>query len=101
MSTTIPGGGLYIKDPESERLITFDWSNDFDAGVEFADSDFVVSGPDANLTTDNATTTGLTASVRLLGGTPGKVYTLTHRVVTNESPAQTDDESVRVLIQHQ
>lgn len=101
MSAEIRGGGLYIKDPQSKRVVTFDWSEDLAEGVTFASSTFVISGPDDALTQDNDTHTGLTASVRLSGGTKGKKYTVTHRITTNETPAQEDDESITVLIQEQ
>lgn len=99
MSTEINGGGLWVKDPNSKRVVTFTWEDDLDAGVTFAASTFVISGPDEELTQDNDSDTGLTATVRLLGGTPGKKYTLTHRITTDETPPQEDDESITVLIQ--
>lgn len=99
MSTEINGGGLFVKDPNSKRVVTFDWSGDLEVGVTFTASTFIIDGPDTALTQDNDTDTGLTASVRLIGGTPGAKYTLTHRITTSETPAQEDDESVTVLMQ--
>lgn len=99
MSTEINGGGLYVKDPNSKRVVTFTWADDLDDGVTFAASEFVIDGPDNELTQDNDSDSGLTASVRLIGGTLGKRYTLTHRITTDETPPQEDDESITVLIQ--
>lgn len=37
--------------------------------------------------------------LRLSAGTPGTKYTITNRIVTNESPAQTDERSFELLVQ--
>lgn len=40
------------------------------------------------------------ARVRLTGGELGQTYRVSHRIVTNESPAQTKEKSFFVLIQN-
>ena len=61
-----------------------------------------ITGPDTALTYDNASTIigNVKTQVRLLGGTVGELYTLTNRIVTTGSPAQTDDRSVQIWIEN-
>lgn len=102
MSTTIRPGGLTTKDPNSIELFTFDWDAEhLAASVTITTSSFTISGPDANLTQDNASilSGSRKTQVRLTGGTAGATYTVTNRIVTNETPAQTKDASFKVLIE--
>jgi len=92
-------GSVIPKDPDSEIPYIFDWTVDLGAAA-IATSVFLVSGPDALLTYDNATivTGNLKTQVRVKGGTPGARYRFTNRIVTNESLARTDDQSVYFVI---
>lgn len=101
MSTTIRDGGLVTKDPDSIEVFTFDWHLHLEAGVSVATSTFTVSGADASLTLDQeAILAGARRTrVRLTGGTPQVRYTVTNRIVTDESPSQRKDASLVVLIQ--
>lgn len=102
MSVTVNDGGNITKAPDAQRVYTMDWTADIgDAGI--STSTWTVTGPDDALTTDSASivTGNKMASVRLLGGTLGKTYTVTNRIVTNSSPAETEDASVTVLIRAQ
>ena len=102
MSTTVRGGGLIVKDPNSVEPLTFDWDTEhLPAAVTITSSEFFISGTDAVLTKDNE---GIlpgsrTTQVRLLAGTLGVKYTLTNRVITDQSPTATKDQSIKVLIQ--
>ena len=96
---TIYSGGLIVKDPDSERVLRFNWADRLGDDVGIADSEFAVTGPDDELTIDNASISGQYAPFRLLGGTLGKTYTVRNRIVTNETPTQTLDASFKVLIQ--
>ena len=97
---SIEPGATVIKDPDAELLYTFDWSSWLVSPAQIASSTFTISGGggDGALTKDNETDTGTTASVRLIGGTLGRTYTLSCRIVTDESPTQTDDRSIYVKI---
>lgn len=102
MSVSIRGGGLIVKDPDSEEPLTFNWDEEhLPAGVEISSSQFFISGTDAVLTKDNE---GILAGnrktqVRIKQGTVGVKYTLTNRIVTNQTPTATKDQSIRVLVQ--
>ena len=97
---SIRPGSTVTKDPNASLVYTFNWADWLVGAATISTSTFTITGPDAALTKDNETipTGSTTAQVRLLGGTLGKTYTLTCRVVTNESPAQTEDASIRVTI---
>jgi hypothetical protein len=104
MSRTIHSGGLVVKDPNAERFYQVDWdAENLAAAVIIADSDWIISGPDSNLVDDQPSVLSgdRKAQVRLTGGTLGKRYTVTNRIVTNESPPQTKDASFKVLIQQE
>lgn len=101
MSVTYDGGTI-TKDPDANRVYVMDWTNDIGA-AEISTSTWIVSGPDSSLAADNDSivTGNKKAQVRLTGGTLGKAYTVTNRIVTNASPAETEDASVKVLVRAQ
>lgn len=101
MTTVLPKETIY-KDPSAELTYRFDWS-DWLGDAAITTSTFTIAGPDAELTQDNAglDATNQIAHVRLLGGTLGEKYTVTHRIVTDESPNQTDERSVFIKIRQQ
>jgi hypothetical protein len=104
MSTQIHAGGLVIKDPNAIEFFIMDWDAEHLAtGVTVSTSTWTVTGPDAVLTGDQASVLSGSrkTQVRLSAGTVGKVYTVTNRIVTNESPSQTKDASFRVLVQQE
>ncbi len=100
-------GTTIIKDADAELVYTWDWSAWLIGSALIASTTFIItppaSEPTSDLTKDSeGIVTGSTStSLRLLGGTTGKKYTVTNRVVTNESPAQTDDRSIVVKISAQ
>ena len=104
--SSIYAGGLVTKDPNSVEVFTFDWDQEeLAASVEITTSDFFITCPNEavplNLTSDNETilTGNRRTSLRLSGGTAGKRYTVTNRIVTNETPSQTKDASFTVKIE--
>lgn len=102
MSATIHSGGLVTKDPDSEKVWTFDWdAENLGAGVLIANSTWSISGPDSDLTHDNASVLAGSRKTRarFLGGTVGARYRVTNRIVTDEAPTQTKDRSFWVLIE--
>jgi hypothetical protein len=98
-----PGSTIY-HDPSDELVYTFDWTTDgFLVGnATISTSTFTISGPDSGLTKDNPSIlSGSTSTqVRVIGGTLGKTYTLTNRIVTNESPTQTAERSVLIAVRN-
>lgn len=117
MTRTIRAGGLVVKDPNSEELFAIDWDLEhLRAGVQINSQTFYIAGADAILTKDSESlltaaqaTTQFERTVtldnrgtqlRLKAGTLGTRYTVTNRIVTNETPAQTKDASFIVLIQN-
>jgi hypothetical protein len=104
MSTEIRAGGLLIKDPNASEVYTVKWDVEHFAAqpsVTITTSTFTITGPDAVLTKDNefVLAGNRQTQVRLLAGTLGAKYTVTNRIITSETPAQTKDASFKVLIQ--
>lgn len=113
----IHSGGLLTKDPHSDEPFFVDWGREDRIGssVGISTSTWLISGPDNNLTsanpgigTLNYTTTvfttdaaGQVTKAHFTGGTVGETYTVTNRIVTNETPARTLDASFDVLIQQE
>jgi len=103
-----PGTTLY-KDPSAELIYTFDWSDWLVGAATIATSTFTISGGDSvaapadTLTKDNPSipSGSTTTQVRVLNGTLGQTYTLTNTVITNESPTQTDERSIKIKIANQ
>jgi hypothetical protein len=93
-------GATIIKDPQAELVYTWDWTSWLISPATVTTSTFTITGPDAALASDNESIPagGLTTKHRLTGGTLGRSYTVTNRVITNESPAQTEDSSITVVI---
>lgn len=104
MSVEIDSGGLLKKDPDAVRVYQMDYDQrSLDADATISTSTWSASGPDSSLTLDQASvvTGNRKTQIRLSGGTLNKVYTVTNRIVTNETPAQTIDASFDVLIQQE
>jgi len=105
---SVTPGSTIPHDPAESLFYVFDWSDWLVAAATIASSTFTLTGPDAALTKDNpdiitgsdefADATATT--VRLTGGTASKTYTLTNTVVTNESPSQTGERSVKITIRN-
>jgi len=103
MSRTIRAGGLLQKDPNSEEVFIMDWDTEhLRPGVQIATQQFFIVGPDSVLTKDSESILAgaRTIQFRLKAGTLDAKYTVTSRIVTNESPPQTKDASFKVLIQN-
>lgn len=99
---SIRPGGLKTKDPESVRIAAFDWDEFLDAGAAIVSPEIIVTGADAALITDLVTPVNNARQVnyRIAGGTVGHKYTVTCRIQTDESPSQSDDRSIFVLVQN-
>lgn len=96
-------GALILKDPSSDEPQGFDWTDwlaELGTGVTIATSTWTISGPDSILTKHNESivTGDLKTQAYFAAGTPGSKYTVTNRVVTDSSPAVTDERSFQYLI---
>lgn len=113
MSITVDDGAQITKDPASVQVYTFDWdAANLATGVTITSFTIAITAI-APSTTDailTAVSTGsglgiLTGSrkiaVKLSAGTLGQAYEVTCQIVTSETPAQTKERSVRVLIENQ
>jgi long-subunit fatty acid transport protein len=108
MSYTIRPGDTYVIDPADKRVVVFDWSG-LAAAAEVSTSTFTIGTIRQNgataLTKDNPSILAGNRStqVRLdaTTATAGDIYTLANAVVTNESPAQTIERQITVLVQNQ
>ena len=102
MSESIDSGGLIVKDPNAIRVYQVDYDQrSLATDVEISTSSWSVTGPDNDLTLDEASIVAgnRKTQIRMAGGTLNKRYTVTNRVLTDETPAQTIDTSFFVLIQ--
>lgn len=92
-------GHCFRKDPDAELVYVFDWT-DWLGSASIASQSTTITGPDSDLTQDNSgiVSGSKKTTVRLLGGTAGKAYTVTNRITTNEAVPQTDDRSITIQI---
>jgi hypothetical protein len=86
----------FIKDPNAILDYGFDWSDWLQSGEIIVNSTWI--NPDAITIVTNAYLNQSTV-VWVSGGTAGKSYRLTNRIVTNNSPARTDDRTLLIEVQ--
>jgi hypothetical protein len=96
-------GDLIVKDPSSDEPQGFDWTlwlTELNATIQT--STWTITGSDAVLTShDPSILAGnLKTQAYFTAGTVGVRYTVTNRIVTNNSPAVTDERSFDVLVQN-
>jgi hypothetical protein len=110
MSTTIRAGDLLVLDPSDKRVIQFDWDAEgLPTGASISTSTFTIATVKQNgatiLTKDNPSvvTGNRKTQVRLdaTTATAGDKYSLSNSIVTDESPAQTIEREISILIQNQ
>ena len=97
-------GSLVIKDASSDEPQGFDWTAwllELGPSVIINTSTWTITGPDAVLTKhDESIVTGnRKTQAYFAGGTYGKKYTVTNRVITSSAPQVTDERSFTYLIQ--
>lgn len=111
MSITVRDGATITKDASDVKVYEFDWgTRHLETGVTIATSAFAVAAvrpSTATVPTITDAESGLgiqsgsrTTKVKVTGGTSGALYELSNTVVTNESPAQTKNRMVRLLVQN-
>jgi hypothetical protein len=95
----VPGDEV-LKDPDAVLVYSWNWDAWLASDAQISSSTWIITGPDAALTKANEIVApGARASrLKLSGGTLGKRYTVTNRIVTNESPAQTEDRSIKIRV---
>lgn len=96
-------GSLIVKDPSSDEPQGFDWTAwlvELGVGVVISTSIWTITGSDAVLTKHDETIVAgaLKTQAYFAAGTAGKKYTITNRVITNSSPAVTDERSFQFLV---
>ena len=97
-------GVTVVKDPNANLVYTWDWSDWLVSPAQIASFTIIPQtfvGDATPLVSDNESKTNTTVIHRLTGGTAGKTYTVTVRIVTNETPAQTEDRSIKVTVRQQ
>ena len=96
-------GDLIQKDPSSDEPQGFDWTlwlAELGPSVTIATSTWTITGADAVLTQHDASIVSgsLKTQVYLAAGTVDAKYTVTNHVITNSSPAVTDERSFQVFV---
>lgn len=85
---------IITKDPNAVLDYTVDWE-DWLGSDTISSSDWIVSD---GITEDSASDTNTTATIWLSGGTAGRTYTITNRIVT--AGGRTQDYSFQVKAAH-
>lgn len=111
MSLTIDDGGSLVKDPSDEMVLRWDWDDHLDTGVIISTSTWTIdtlkagSSSGTALAYDNASIVSAapynsqSTQVRITDGAIGGKYRLTNTIVTDETPAQTFERSVMVIME--
>lgn len=108
MSTvTVYPGDVVVKDPSDERFLVFDFDTEnLAAGAQITSPTItiaVVRGDNTTpLTVDNTSllTGNRKVQTRIKAGTLGTAYNVACKIVTNETPTQTKEYSINVLVQN-
>ena len=86
----------FIKDPNAVLEYQIDWSSWLGADTIVTSTWTVPTG----ITKDSSTNTTTTATIWLSGGTAGTRYELTNRIVTSNTPARTNDQTIIIIIEN-
>jgi hypothetical protein len=90
------------KDPSAILDYTGDWSKLLATGESIAESSWTVEGPDGALLIGSGeyapTFDGTSATVWLVAGTEDATYTVTHHIVTDNTPPRIDERSFSITI---
>lgn len=94
--------GAYIdKDPSAVLTYTLDWSEWLISGQTISTSTWTIStisGDAAPVVSVSTTNTGTTATIKLSGGSAGKIYTISNTIVTSGS--LTDRRHFRIKVKN-
>ena len=86
----------FIKDSNAVLDYGFDWSDWLQTGETIVTSTWI--NPDS-ITVVTSSNLAASTVIWVSGGTAGKSYRLTNRIVTNNSPARTDDRTLLIEVQ--
>lgn len=86
----------FIKDPSAILDYGFDWSDWLQTGETIVTSTW--SNPDS-ITVVTSSNLPESTVIFVSGGTAGKFYRLTNRIVTSNSPARTDERTLLIEVQ--
>lgn len=120
--TVIRPGNTYVLDPAETRSLVFDWDlKNLRSGITIATSTFtittiqqggatiltkdsasILNGANATIACERTVGDSRVTQVRLIGttATDGDEYELANTILTSETPAQTKEQSIRILVQH-
>jgi len=107
MSTTVKDGSTITKDPSDISVYTFDWDAEHLAtGVSISTSTWTLTGVSGDVTTTPMTkdqpsivTGNRKTQIRLSAGAAGSVWKLDNAIVTDESPSQQKERSIRIRVE--
>ncbi len=88
---------LADKDPEADKIYTFDWSDWLQPGESIASFTITVT---PGITFDNDTNNTPLIPVRILGGVDGQSENIECEIVTNSTPPQTEHRTFSIDIKH-
>lgn len=83
----------YTKDPDAVLDWVFDWTPWLGASETISTSTFILT---PGITKNSDTKTASTTTIWLSGGSAGKPYRITNRIVTNQG--RTDDRSITIRV---
>lgn len=86
----------FTKDPNAVLDYSFDWSDWLSESEEINTSTWI--NPD-NITINTSAKTATSSVVWVSGGTAGRTYRLTNRIVTTNNPTRTEDRTLTIEVQ--
>lgn len=86
-----------FQDPDDQLVYEMDWTSWLPSGQTITSSIWPAV-TDLTFDTSVILTGGLKTGIRISGGTLGRTYQITNRVVTNGTPSQTGDNSFFLTI---
>lgn len=85
------------KDPSADLDFDINWAPWLQVGESIDTSAWVEVGT-TDLTLHDPSVSGARTIVWVSGGTPGQVYLIRNRIVTDSVPARTDDRTIRFKV---
>lgn len=103
----VRNGQTVRQDPEDKRVYWLDWDEDnLGEEVELTGAGTITIEPDGDATSPVLAHDSLalrddhrSVNVRIYGGSLGARYRVSHKITTNESPAQTKEKSFFVVVE--
>lgn len=89
--------GEFVKDPDAVLDYGFDWTDWLTDTEVISTSTWTVP---TGITMDSDSETTTATKVWLSGGTAGTTYTITNKIVTDSSPARTEERSHIIMVEN-